>query len=101
MFLKKFSINKKQILRLNKPIYVGFCVLELSKLLMYDWYYNYFVKKFDCSLLFTDTDNLVYEIRGVDDVYEKMHEDIDLFDFSDYSKDSIFYDNTNKKSLVK
>ena len=43
-------------------------------------------KKFDCSLCFTDTDSLVYEIRGVDDVYKKVYEDKDLFDFSDYSK---------------
>ena len=70
------AIHKvKPVLLLNKPIYVGFCLLDLSKLLMYDWHYNYFVKKFDCNLLFTDTDSLVYEIRGVDDVYEKVHED--------------------------
>ena len=68
---------------------------------MYDWHYNYFVKKFDCSLCFTDTDSLVYEIRSVDDVYEKVYEDKDLFDFSDYSKESKFYDNSNKKVIGK
>ena len=83
----------RPVLLLNKPIYIGFSVLALSKLLMYDWHYNYFVKKFDCSLLFTDTDSLVYEIKGVDDIYEKIYEDKDLFDFSDYSKESKFYDN--------
>ena len=66
------------VLLLNKPIYVGFCVLDLSKLLMYDWHYNYFAKKFYCSLCFTDTDSLVYEIRGVDDVYKKVYEDKDF-----------------------
>ena len=65
----------KPVLLLNKPIYVGFSILELSKLIMYDWHYNHFVKKFNCSLLFADTGSLVYEIRGVDDVYEKVHED--------------------------
>ena len=64
---------------------------------MYDWHYNYFVKNFDCSLLFTDTDTLVYEIRGVDDIYE----DRDSFDFSDYSKESKFYDDSNKKVIGK
>ena len=96
------AIHKvKPVLLLNKPIYVGFCVLDLSKLLMYDWHYNYFVKRFDCSLCFTDTDSLVYEIRGVDDVYEKVYKDKDLFDFSDYSKESKFYDNSNKKVIGK
>ena len=38
---------------------------------MFDWHYNYFVKKFNCNFLFPDTDSLVYEIRGVDDIYEK------------------------------
>ena len=89
------------MLLLNKPIYVGFCVLDLSKLLKYDWHYNYFVKKLNCSLYFADTDSLVYEIRGVDDVYEKVCEDKDLFDFSDYSKESKFYDNSNKKVVGK
>ena len=94
------AIHKvKPVLLLNKPIYVGFCVLDLSKLLMYDWHCNYFVKKFDCSLCFADTDSLVYEIRGVDDVYEKVYEDKELFDFSDYSKESKFYDNSNKKVI--
>ena len=41
--------------------------------------------------------SLVYEIRGVDDIYEKIYEDKDLFDFTDYSKESKFYDNSNKK----
>ena len=96
------AIHKvKLVLLLNKPIYVGFCVLDVSKLLMYDWHYNYFVKTFDCSLCFTDTDSLVYEIRGVDDVYEKVYKDKDLFDFSDYSKESKFYDNSKKKVIGK
>ena len=71
------AIHKvKPVLLLNKPIYVGFCVLDLSKL--------HFVKKFDCSLCFTDTDSLVYEIKGAGDVYERVYEDKDLSDFSDY-----------------
>ena len=39
---------------------------------MYDFHYNYFKKRFDVNLLFTDTDSLVYEVRGVDDVYKKF-----------------------------
>ena len=92
---------KKVVLTLNKPIYVGFTVLELSKTLMYDWHYNKFKKIFDCRLLFIDTDSLVYEIKSNEDIYEKISEDIDLFDFSDYSKDSKFFDDTNKKVIGK
>ena len=62
----------KPVLLLNKPIYVGFSILELGKKIMYDWHYNYFVKRFDCRLLFTDIDSLVYEIKGVDNVYKHL-----------------------------
>ena len=45
----------KKILSLNKPIYVGFCILELPKLLMYQFHYDYVLKTFDnVKLLFTD-----------------------------------------------
>ena len=96
------AIHKvKPVLLLNKSIYVGFYVLDLSKLLMYDWHYNYFIKEFGCRLLFTDTDSLLYEIRSADDVYEKVYENKDLFDFSDYSKESKFYDDSDKKVIGK
>ena len=92
----------KPVLLLNKPIYVGFSILELSKMIIYDWHYNYFVKKFVvCSLLFTDTDSLVYEIKDVDSVYDKVFRDKKLFDFSRYDKKSIFYDCANKKVIGK
>ena len=91
----------KTVLLLNKPIYVGFSILELSKLLMYDFHYNYFKKNYNVKLLFTDTDSLVYEIKGVEDIYEKIYLDKDLFDFSDYLKSSKFYDVSNKKVIGK
>ena len=50
----------KQVLTLNKPIYVRFTVLELSKWLMYDFHYNCIKKDFHAELLFTDTYSLTY-----------------------------------------
>ena len=86
---------------LNKPIYVGFSILELSKLFMYDFHFGYFKNKFNSRLLVTDTDIPVYEIRENNDIYEKIYSGRDLFDFSDYPKNSKFYDVTNKKVIGK
>ena len=91
----------KQVLTLNKPIYVGFCILKLSKLLIYQFHFDYVLKTFNnVKLLFTDTDSLVYEIKGRV-VYEQCFKDKHLFDCSGYSKDSVCYDNSNKKVLGK
>ena len=59
----------KPVLTLNRLIYVGFTVLELSKWLMHDFHYNFIEKKFNAKLLLTDTDSLTYEIKS-EDVYE-------------------------------
>ena len=92
----------KPTLTLNRPAYVGMCILDLSKTLMYDFHYNYIKNKYGdkARLMFTDTDSLTYEI-GVDDVYQDFWKDKHLFDNSDYPKDSPFFDNTNKKVIGK
>ena len=89
----------KPVLILNKPIYVGFTVLDLSKWKMYDFHYNFIKKNFDAEL-FTDTDSLTYEIKS-ENVYEEFFKWKDLFDFSNYSKDSKFFNETNKKVIGK
>ena len=89
---------KKNFLKLDKPSYVGMCILDLSKVLMYDFHYNFIKKKYGdkAKLLFTDTDSLCYHIL-TDDVYEDLYNHKDMFDNSDYSKSSKFYFDENKK----
>ena len=55
-------------------------------------------KHFDAESLFTDTDSLTYEIKS-EDVYEKNFKHKHLFDFSNYSEDSKFFDQANKKVI--
>ena len=92
----------KETLTLNRPAYVGMCILDLSKTLMYDFHYNYIKQKYDskAELLFTDTDSLTYEIE-TNDAYQDFWNDKDKFDNSDYSPDSQYFDKTNKKVIGK
>ena len=82
----------KEILTLNRPAYVGMCILELSNNFMYGHE--------NAKLLFTDTDSLMYEIKA-EDVYNDLYRKKDLFDNSDYSIDSPFYFKENKKVIGK
>ena len=73
----------------NKPVYVGMCILDVSKTLMYDFHYNYIKKKYNdqALLLMTDTDSLCYEIE-TEDFYKDISSDVETkFDTSAYPKD--------------
>ena len=77
---------KKTSLTMNKPVYLGMCILDLSKTIMYDFYYNYLKQKYGdkVKLLFSDTDSLMCEIE-TEDFYKDISEDVkDRFDTSDY-----------------
>ena len=95
------AINEKKVsLTLNKPIYVGFTVLELSKLEMCNFHYNFMKKKFEyLLLLFTDTDSLCYECD--EDPYEIMYQHKEYFYLSNQPKDSKYYCSENKKVVGK
>ena len=92
----------KETLTLNRPAYVGMCILDLSKTLMYDFHYNYIKSKYGkkAKLLFTDTDSLTYEIEA-NDVYKDFFKDKDKFDNSDYPEYSPFFYKKNKKVIGK
>ena len=87
---------------LDKPSYVGMCILDLSKIYMYDFHYNYIKKKYpDSQLLFTDTDSLFYLINSEKDIYEEFWVDKNLFDNFNYPKSSKYFFNENKKVIGK
>ena len=83
----------KSVLTLDRPIYVGFIILDLNKLLMFEFHYNHIKSGYGCGvkLLFTDTDSLLNQFE-TDYVYEDFYENKNVFDFSNYPKDSRFYD---------
>ena len=61
------AIHKiKETIELNRPAYVGMCILDLSKTLMYKFDYHHNKKNYGdkAELLFTDTDSLTYEIEA-------------------------------------
>ena len=98
--------SNRQTVHLNKPIYAGFSILELSKLHMMNFHYDFIKNKYgdNARLIFTDTDSLTYHIV-TDDVYKDMYDNKHLFDFSDYPKDDPeigqYYDISNKKVIGK
>ena len=84
----------------NKPIYLGACILETSKLHMYQFWYEHLKNKYKVELVYTDTDSFIIDVE-TDDIYKDMFEDKHLYDFSEYPKDHPNYDITNKKVLGK
>ena len=82
---------KRSKIFFNKPVYCGMAILDLSKTLIYDFYYNYIKPKFGekAKLLFADTDSLCYEIE-TEDFYKDISPDVDeKFDTSNFEKDHI------------
>ena len=95
------GMHKSKLL-LNKPVYTGMTILDNSKILMYDFFYNELKEQYGpkCELLYTDTDSLLVEIE-TDDVYKDIEKNKDLYDTSDYPKEHKLYSNINKKVLGK
>ena len=65
--------KSKLALKLKKPAYTGMYILNLSRVLMYEFHYNYIKNKYDIKqkVLFTETDSLISEIK-TEDVYEDV-----------------------------
>ena len=81
---------RKTEIKMVKPVYLGQAILDLSKTLMYDFYYGYLKHKYGdrVRLCYTDTDSFILYIL-TDDSYEDIKRDVDeRFDTSNYSKDT-------------
>ena len=80
---------KKTELFYDKPIYLGMCIWDISKTLVFDFHYNYIKNKYGdrAKLLFTDTDSLAYEIK-TENLYADITDDVEKrFDTSNYPKE--------------
>lgn len=92
--MKSFSIFNKHLVgvciskikyTLNRPIYVGYSVVDISKRIMYNFHYNLAMQKYGnkLRLCMTNTDSLLYNIE-TEDIYSDVIIDLHLFDTSDY-----------------
>ena len=94
--------KQKPKLKLDKPIFIGMSILDLSKQHMYKFYYDVMKPKYgdNIRMVYTDTDSFVFHTR-TDDIYQDLQEINDEMDFSGYDKNHKCYDATNKKVLGK
>lgn len=88
--LASIELQKAHIL-MNKSIIVGMCVLEISKVLMYKFLYNYLKPKYkqNVQVVYTDTDSFVLEIK-TPNVYADIRNEPDMFDTWDYPENNIY-----------
>ena len=89
-------------IKMNKPVYLGQPILNLSKIIMYEFHYDYIKKKYnekDLKLLYMDTDSLVYDIK-TEDFYRDIAEDVETrSDTSGYEPDRPLPIGKNKKVI--
>ena len=75
---------------MKKPVYLGQAILDLSKIIMYEFHYDYMKPKYDgenLKLCYMDTDSLVYEIKAEDFYADIVDDVLDRFDTSGYIPD--------------
>ena len=80
---------KKTIIKMNKPLYLGASILDISKTLMYEFWYDYLKSKYGdrVKLCYTDTDSFIIHIK-TEDFFEDIFNDVEKwFDTSKFDKD--------------
>ena len=94
---------KKTTVKMNKALYLGMSILDISKILMYEFWYNYIIPKYGekAKLCYTDTDSFIIYIK-TEDFFEDISSDVEKwFDTSnDNKKDKIPLPIGKKKCLV-
>ncbi|CAH0382338.1 unnamed protein product [Bemisia tabaci] len=110
-FFKKASIfnrdlaaahRSRKYVKYDKPIFIAQAILDIAKEHIYHFWYDVLKPRYgeDITLLLTDTDSLLFELRN-HDFYEDMLTYIDEFDTSDYPKNHPAYSEKNKKVIGK
>ena len=105
--IKCFSENllamemKKRKVKMNKPIYLGLSILEISKILMYEFWYDYMKPKYgdNVKLCYMDTDSFIIRIK-TEAFYEDIANNVEKrFDTSNYEVDKPLPKGKNKKVI--
>ena len=97
----------KRRIKLDRPLYIGQCILDLAKKHMYNFHYNVMLPNFNNIVLcYTDTDSLIYYIITSEPLNETLKKLAKYFDFSTYPKDHPLYnahlpENTKKLGTFK
>lgn len=90
---------KKEKCQLNKPIFSGASILDISKYIMYDFFYNKLIKQYkreNIQLIYTDTDSFIVEIK-TDDLYADILKNKELYDLSEM--EHLYFIDENKKPV--
>ena len=98
--LSIIKMNKTKI-KMNKPIYLGFSILEISKLLMYEFWYDYMKPKYgeNIKLCYMDTNSFIMNIK-IEDFYKDIADDVEKrFDTSNYEVNRPLHTGKNKKVI--
>lgn len=80
---------RKCLIKYDRPCYVGFTVLDLSKTILYEFHYSYMQEKYGnrAFVLYTDTDSLFYQVF-CEDFYADMKTDLDRYDTSNFKNNN-------------
>ena len=92
---------KKTKVKMNKPIYLGLSISEISKILMYEFWYDYMKPKYgdNVKLCYVDTDSFIMHIK-TEDFYEDIANDVEKeFDTSNYEVGRPLLTRRNKKVI--